>query len=395
MTQRNVVITQYKRTPIGNFGGSLAKMSPVNIGTHCLSNLVSEHPFLKDQTDLVIIGNVLSAGHGQNIARQTSIFSGINESTPAFTLNHVCGSGMQAIITASHYIQTGNADIVIAGGTESMSQSAFCMPSHRWGNKMGHDQLVDTMIKDGLWDAFDNTHMGITAENVAKKYNISREEQDEYAFNSHQKAIFAQEKGFFENEICPVKIKNKKKESVFSKDEFIRHDICKDKLASLRPVFDTNGSVTAGNSSGLNDGAAFVVLMSERKAKELNMPTNFSLKNSTTVGYSPSLMGVAPIKAINKLLKNVNKNVSDIDVFEINEAFASQSIAIKKELDLPSNKLNINGGAIALGHPIGASGTRITVSLLNKMFQTNANVGIAALCIGGGQSTSLLIENNN
>ncbi|MAQ64225.1 MAG: acetyl-CoA C-acyltransferase [Actinobacteria bacterium] len=389
---KKVFITDSKRTAITNFGGTLRDLSPVEIGVQCLEKILIDTPELKSKTDMVVIGNVLSAGHGQNIARQVAIKAGINQEIPAFTINHVCGSSMQAIITGMNYIQAGNADIVIAGGTESMSSAAFAMPNYRWENKMGHSLLIDTMIHDGLWDAFNDIHMGVTAENIAKQWKITRDQQDEFAFKSQQKASKAQKSGLFKDEIIPITIKTKKETKLIEDDEFIRHDISIEKLKKLKPAFNKEGTVTAGNASGLNDGACFVVLMSEEKAKELNQKTKIRIHEANMIGNDPKIMGVAPTEAITKLLKKTNHTVNDIDCFEINEAFAAQSIAIQNTLNIPEEKLNINGGAIALGHPIGASGARITTTLVHEMIREKLGTGIASLCIGGGQAISLMLK---
>ena len=393
MQIKRTFITDAKRTAITNFGGSFSALSPGDLGARCLKSLLIEYPFLKDETDFFISGNVLSAGHGQNVARQVALNGGLDQSVPAFGVNQVCGSGMQALILGLNYIQSGNADIVIAGGVETMSAAAHCVPNFRWGTKMGHASFVDTMISDGLWDAFNDIHMGITAENVAQKYNISRIQQDEFAFTSHEKASFAQKSGYFDSEIVPVEVLLKKELKKIQYDEFIRSDISLEKLSKLRPVFKKDGSVTAGNASGLNDGAAYVVLMSEEKAAEYQMKMKFECLESATVGYDPNYMGVAPIEAINKLIYKSNLNLNDIDLFEINEAFAAQSIAVKNELNIKDKKLNVAGGAIALGHPIGASGARIVVSLVHHLQRLDKKVGLASLCVGGGQATSLLIKN--
>ena len=389
---KKVFITDSKRTAITNFGGTLRDLSPVEIGVQCLEKILIDTPELKSKTDMVVIGNVLSAGHGQNIARQVAIKAGINQEIPAFTINHVCGSSMQAIITGMNYIQAGNDDIVIAGGTESMSSAAFAMPNYRWENKMGHSLLIDTMIHDGLWDAFNDIHMGVTAENIAKQWKITRDQQDEFAFKSQQKASKAQKSGLFKDEIIPITIQTKKETKLIEDDEFIRHDISIEKLKKLKPAFNKEGTVTAGNASGLNDGACFVVLMSEEKAKELNQKTKIRIHEANMIGNDPKIMGVAPTEAITKLLKKTNHTVNDIDCFEINEAFAAQSIAIQNTLNIPEEKLNINGGAIALGHPIGASGARITTTLVHEMIREKLGTGIASCGSGGGQAISLMLK---
>ena len=393
INRKKAYITSAKRTAITNFGGSFSSFNPGELGAKCLRQILSEFPFLVDETDFFISGNVLSAGHGQNIARQVAIKSGLNQNTPAFSINQVCGSGMQAIILGLNYIQSGNADIVIAGGVECMSAAAHCVMNSRWGSKMGHSKFVDTMITDGLWDVFNDIHMGTTAENVAQKFNVSRLAQDEFSYNSHIKAETAQKKGFFDSEIVPIDVSLKKEIKTIFKDEFIRPDINLEKLSKLRPVFDKNGSVTAGNSSGLNDGASFVVLMSEDKADYYDATMKLECLDHATVGYDPKYMGVAPIDCVMKNLSNSNLTVNDIDLFEINEAFAAQSIAVKNELNINDEKLNIAGGAIALGHPIGASGARIVVTLVHHLERTQKSLGLASLCVGGGQATSLLIKN--
>ncbi|MBI60619.1 acetyl-CoA C-acyltransferase [bacterium] len=388
---KKVFITDAKRSAITNFGGSLRQTSPVDLGANCLTALLELYPNLKTETDLVVVGNVLAAGHGQNIARQIAIKAGIHQHVPAFTLNHVCGSSMQAILIGMNYIQAGNADIVIAGGSESMSTAAFAIPNYRWENKMGHNLLIDTMIHDGLWDAFNDIHMGVTAENIASEWEISREEQDEFAFASQQKASKAQRAGVFVDEIIPLSIQQKKKTIHVDSDEFIRHDIDLKKLSELKPAFEKNGTVTAGNSSGLNDGASFVILMSEEKAKAMKQ-NNIYIQHTNSIGNDPKIMGFAPCKSIQKLLDQTNLVVNDIDLYELNEAFSAQSIAIQKSLNIPTNKLNVNGGAIALGHPIGASGARITTTLFHEMKRKKAELGIASLCIGGGQALSMLLK---
>ena len=389
---KKVFITHAKRSAITNFGGSLRSLGPVDIGTQVLKSILDQTPELKTETSMVIIGNVLSAGHGQNIARQVAYHAGIDVKVPSFTLNQVCGSSIQAIISGMHYILTDNADCVIVGGTESMSNAAYVLPNHRWENKMGHNLLIDTMIHDGLWDAFNDIHMGITAETIAKQWEISRKSQDEFALESQLKASKAQESGKFANEISPITVKSKRETHIIDADEFIRHDISLEKLNQLKPVFDKNGTITAGNASGLNDGSAFLVLMSEEKAKELNCNTDIEIVSSSITGNDPSIMGVAPIESINQLLKKSKLTLNDIDLIELNEAFAAQSIAVKQTLNIPDEKLNINGGAIALGHPIGASGARITTTLFHEMKKQQSTFGISSLCVGGGQGLSLLLK---
>lgn len=387
----SVVIVAAKRSAIGKFGGALSALSAVECGAQLLASLLNDLN-LKEQVDQLIVGNVLSAGLGQNVARQVAMKSGLSQSVPAFTVNQVCGSGLQSVMLAAQAIRCGDADCVIAGGVESMSNAPFVMNNHRWGQKMGSDTIVDTMVHDGLWDAFNDYHMGITAENVAKHYNISRDEQDAFALASQEKASKAQKEGRFKDEIQAIRIKNRKAEILFSEDEFIRHDASLEALNALRPVFDKEGSVTAGNASGINDGAAFVCVMSASKASELGLEPLAVVSHASMAANDPAMMGVAPILAIQKLLDAAQLSSSDIDLFEINEAFASQSIAIQKELGLDSATINVNGGAIALGHPIGASGTRILVTLIHEMNNAQASRAIASLCIGGGQANALLLE---
>lgn len=386
-----VVILEAKRSAIAKFGGALQGLSAVEMGVSCLSHMLSQGSELKE-IDNVIVGNVLSAGLGQNIARQIALGSGLAYSVPAFTVNQVCGSGLQALMLAAQSIKCGDADIVVAGGVESMSNAPYVLNQHRFGQKMGHDKLTDTLIQDGLWDAFNNYHMGITAENVAKKWQISRQEQDMFALASQQKASAAQKSGRFINEIIPIRIPSRKGDTVFEHDEYIRHESSFESLSSLKPAFDEQGSVTAGNASGINDGAAFLILASEQKAKALNLPILAFIDDFVSVGHDPAYMGVTPYIAIQKLLIKQQLTLSDIDLFELNEAFASQAIAIQKELNLDNMRLNVNGGAIALGHPIGASGARILVTLIHEMIKRDNRRGLASLCIGGGQANAVIIS---
>ncbi|RAP31644.1 acetyl-CoA C-acyltransferase [Candidatus Marinamargulisbacteria bacterium SCGC AG-343-D04] len=387
-----VYIVAAKRTCIGNFGGGLSSLSPVELGRQCVEDLLADHQGLKDSCDMLICGNVLGAGHGQNMARQIAIHSGIDESIPSFTLNHVCGSGLQAVMLAAQQIKCGDVDVVIAGGVESMSQAPYILKKQRFGSKLGHQQVLDSIIQDGLWDAFCDIHMGETAENVAKKWSISREEQDEFAFHSQQKAASARRNEVFRNEISPVEVRIKKDILLKEQDEFIREDTSLDTLSKLRPAFTKDGSVTAGNASGINDGAAFLVIISEKKMKELNLTPLVCINEYCSTGYDPALMGVAPLKGIETLLKKSHSSIGDVDLFEINEAFAAQSIVIQKELKIPKEKINVNGGAIALGHPIGASGARILVTLCHEMQRRSCHKGVASLCIGGGQSVSISVS---
>ena len=389
----NVVIVSAVRTAVGKFGGSLKDFNPGQLGSIVLKDVLKKADVLSDEIDEVIMGNVLSAGHGQNVARQASIWAGIPNGVSAYSVNKVCGSGLKSVILGAQSIMLEDADIVLAGGTESMSTSPYAVRKARWGAKMGNDELVDLMIYDGLWDIFNHYHMGITAENVAQKYNIRREEQDEFAAKSQNKAEDAIKSGKFKDEIVPVEIPQPKGNPIiFDNEEFPRFGTTKDILAKLKPAFKSDGTVTAGNSSGINDGAASVLLMSEDIAQEKGLEPLATIKSYATFGVSPDIMGIGPIYAIRKALDNANIDLSEIDLIELNEAFASQSIAVIRELGLDKDKVNVNGGAIALGHPIGASGTRILVTLLHEMKRRKSNYGLVGLCIGGGQGIAMVIK---
>ena len=391
---REVVVVGAKRTAIGSFLGSLSNMKATQMATFLTKQLMKITNIDSHLIDEVILGHVLQSAQGQNTARQVLINSSINENKSAFTVNMVCGSGLKAIELGFNSIKTHNSDIVVVGGTENMSLSPHALENTRFGYKMGNQTLIDTMIKDGLWCAFNNYHMGITAENLAKEYNISRQEQDEFAFHSHKKAIDAIHNGNFKDEILPINIKNKKSDSIsiFEEDEFVRKDISIEGLSKLRPAFIENGSVTAGNSSGINDGAAMLILTHKQKARELNLPILATLKSFANVGVNPKIMGIGAAFAAKKLLERNNLKIDDIELIEANEAFAAQSIATLRELKPKIERVNIHGGAIALGHPIGASGARILVSLINALRQKRKNLGLATLCIGGGQGISALVE---
>lgn len=389
---REVVVVGAKRTAIGSFLGSLSNMKATQMATFLTKQLMKITNIDSHLIDEVILGHVLQSAQGQNTARQVLINSNINENKSAFTVNMVCGSGLKAIELGFNSIKTHNSDIVVVGGTENMSLSPHALENTRFGYKMGNQTLIDTMIKDGLWCAFNNYHMGITAENLAKEYNISRQEQDEFAFHSHKKAIDAIHNGNFKDEILPINIKNKKSDSIFEEDEFVRKDISIESLSKLRPAFIENGSVTAGNSSGINDGAAMLILTHKQKARELNLPILATLKSFASVGVNPKIMGIGAAFAAKKLLERNNLKIDDIELIEANEAFAAQSIATLRELKPKIERVNIHGGAIALGHPIGASGARILVSLINALRQKRKNLGLATLCIGGGQGISALVE---
>lgn len=386
-----VVIVNAKRTAIGSFGGSLKDISPQVMGTKLIEQSLKEIGLSPCEIDEVIIGNVLSAGLGQNIARQMQIFSGIPEEKTAFCVNKVCGSSLKAIELGYQTIMLDNSQVIIAGGAENMSMSPYLATNMRYGARMGDTSLVDSVVHDGLWDIFNNYHMGITAENIAKQFSISREEQDEFALQSQLKAKKAQDSNRFQAEIVPISIQLKKETIEFKNDEFIKNTSL-ESLNKLKPAFEKEGSVTAGNSSGINDGASIVVLMSEQKAKNLGLKPLARIVSFGKAGCNPKTMGLGPVNATHNALKNANLQLSDIDIIELNEAFAAQSLGVIKSLGLDSKKVNLNGGAIALGHPIGASGARIVTTLLHEMQKQDARYALASLCIGGGQGISMIVE---
>ncbi len=387
-----VVIVSAVRTALGSFNGSLANVPAVELGSIVIKEALNRAGVTPDQVDEVIFGNVLQAGLGQNPARQASILAGIPDSVPAISINKVCGSGLRTVAFAAQSIISGDNDIVVAGGMENMSMAPFLLEKARWGYRMGDGKLVDSMIKDGLWDAFNDHHMGITAENVAEKYGISKEEQDVFSLNSQQKANAAIEKGLFKEEIVPVVIKGRKGDTIFDTDEFPKKDASAEGLAKLKPAFKKDGTVTAGNASGINDGAAALVMMSAKKAQELGLKPMAKVLANASAGVDPKIMGIGPIPASQKALKKANLTINDLDLIEANEAFAAQAIAVGKELAIDPSKLNITGGAVALGHPIGASGARILVTLLHGLKRENKKYGLATLCIGGGQGTATIVE---
>ncbi|AXP08783.1 acetyl-CoA C-acetyltransferase [Campylobacter hepaticus] len=387
-----VVIVAAKRSAIGSFLGSLKMLKPVDMVSDLSKNLISNLNLDASLVEELILGQVLQVGQGQNIARQALLKSGLKEDKTAFLVNMVCGSGLKAVELGFNSISLNHSSLLLAGGVENMSLSPFIVEHTRLGCKMGNQTLIDTMIHDGLWCALNDYHMGITAENLAKKYQISRKEQDEFAFNSHKKASKAIEKGYFNDEILALNIKNKNNEVLFKEDEFVRKDISLEKLSKLPPVFDKEGSVSAGNSSGINDGAAMLMLASREKAKELALPILASIKSFCSVGVDSSIMGIGAAFATKELLRKNKLELKDIDLIEMNEAFAAQSIACIRELKVDEEKVNIHGGAIALGHPIGASGARILISLIYALRQYKKNLGLATLCIGGGQGISVLVE---
>jgi acetyl-CoA C-acetyltransferase len=389
----DIVIVAAARTAVGKFGGTLAKTPASELGATVIKALLERAQLGGEQINEVILGQVLQAGVGQNAARQAVIKSGLPQAVPAFTINKVCGSGLKAVMLAAQAIRDGDSDIVIAGGQENMSLSPHVLNGSRDGQRMGDWKLVDTMIVDGLWDAYNQYHMGITAENVAKKYGITREAQDALALASQQKAAAAQESGRFRDEIVPVSIAQKKGDPiVFAADEFINKKTSAEALAGLRPAFDKAGSVTAGNASGLNDGAAGVVVMSAAKAAALGLKPLARIASYASAGLDPAIMGMGPVPAARKALERAGWKPADLDLLEINEAFAAQACAVHQEMGWDTSKVNVNGGAIAIGHPIGASGCRILVTLLHEMVKRDAKRGIASLCIGGGMGVALTVE---
>ena len=391
---KEVVVVAAKRTATGSFQGSLANQPATTLGASVIRALIEENNIPVEAVEQVIMGQVLTAGCGQNPARQSALLAGLPVSVNALTINKVCGSGLKAVHLAMQAIQCGDAEMIIAGGQENMSLAPHIHTNSRTGQRLGHSEIKDSLIHDGLWDAYYNIHMGITAENVAKEYGITRSQQDEFALQSHQRANLAQCNGFFNNEIVPVECLQKGKESVFfDKDEGIRVTSLS-KLSSLNPVFRKNGSVTAGNSSTLNDGAAAILLCSREKALQLNLPVIASLGNFSNTGISPDIMGAAPIQAIQKCLRKQNWKASELDVLESNEAFAAQALAVLNSVGVHPDKVNPSGGAIALGHAIGASGCRILVTLIHYMNRNQLNKGIAALCIGGGEGVALAVTTN-
>jgi acetyl-CoA C-acetyltransferase len=391
---KEIVIASAARTAIGNFGGSLAPLSATELGVIAAKEAIRRAGISASDLSETIIGNILSAGLGQNVARQIAIKSGIPDTAPAMTINKLCGSGLRAVSMAAQFIMLGDADVVLAGGTESMSNAPYLLMQGRNGYRMGHGQVMDSMILDGLTDSFNNYHMGITAENIAEQWKISREEQDQFAVESQNKAEAAQKAGRFTDEIVPVSIPQRKGDPIIvDTDEFPRHGLTIDKLSTLKPAFKKDGTVTAGNASGINDGASMLIVMSADKAAQLEIKPLARIISYGNAALDPSIMGYAPVPATLAALKKAGLTINDIDLIEANEAFAAQSIAVVRDLHLDPKKVNVNGGAIALGHPIGASGARILTTLIYEMKRRNLNRGLATLCIGGGQGTALIIEN--
>ena len=389
---REVVIVGAARTPVGAFGGSLANVSAVDLGVVAAKEAIKRANISADMIDEVLIGNILSAGLGQNVARQVAIHAGIPETTPAMAINKLCGSGLRTVIMGAQFIALGDADVILAGGIESMSNAPYLLPNYRFGQKMGNAEAVDSMTYDALTDVFNQYHMGVTAENIAEQWDISREKQDEFALDSQLKAEKAQLEGRFADEIVPVEYKRRGKTILVDQDEHPRHGLTIDQLTKLRPAFKENGTVTAGNASGINDGGAMLVLMSKEKADELGLETLATIKSYGNAALDPKIMGYGPVPATRKALAKAGLSIDDIDLMEVNEAFAAQSLAVLKDLELNPEKVNVNGGAIALGHPVGASGARILVTLLYEMKRRDAKTGLATLCIGGGQGTALIVE---
>ncbi|HEL1563378.1 TPA: acetyl-CoA C-acetyltransferase [Streptococcus suis] len=389
---KKVAIVSAYRSAIGSFGGSLKDIEIADLGAQVLETALTNKNIPADSVDEVIFGNVLSAGQGQNIARQIAIRAGIPQTASAYAVNKVCGSGLKSVLLAAQSIMLGDNDVVVAGGIEIMSQAPYLSKTSRFGSKFGHITLEDSMLTDGLTDAFNDYHMGITAENVAEHYQVSRAEQDAFTYSSQEKAAKAIAEGRFVDEIVPIRLKNRKGETIFATDEYPRLTPI-EKLATLRPSFKKDGTVTAANASGINDGCAVLVLMSDEKASELNIQPLAYIEAYATSGLDPAYMGLGPITASKKALQKLNKTVEDIDLFELNEAFAAQSIPVVKQLGIDPVKVNVNGGAIALGHPIGASGSRILVTLIHELIKQEKELGLCSLCIGGGQGISLIVSN--
>ena len=387
----DVFITAANRTGVGSFSGSLSSLQAHDLGKIVIEDTLKKSLVQPDEVDEVILGQVLTAGTGQNPARQASVNAGIAKETPAWIVNQVCGSGLRTVALGFQAIKNQDANIIIAGGQESMSQSPHCMHL-RSGTKMGDSKMIDTMIKDGLWDAFNGYHMGTTAENVAEKFQITREQQDEFAYNSQLKASKAKAAGLFKDEITPVEIVSRKETTIFDQDEYIKDNVQLEKLASLRPAFSKEGSVTAANASGNNDGAAALTLMSEKELTKRNIEPMAKIVSWASVGVDPSIMGTGPIPSVRKALDKAGWSINDLDLIESNEAFAAQGCAVNKDLGWDTSKVNVNGGAIAIGHPIGASGARILVTLLHQMKRQDAKKGLATLCIGGGMGIALCVE---
>jgi acetyl-CoA C-acetyltransferase len=392
----NAVIVSAVRTPVGTFGGYFKDVSATELGIHAVKAALERAQLAADEVDEVVLGCVLQAGLGQNPARQASIGAGVPKEVPATTINMLCGSGLKSVAIASQMIRAGDVDVVVAGGMENMSRAPYLMPAGRYGARMGDAKLIDSMIHDGLWDAFNDIHMGITAENLAEQYGIGREEQDEFAARSQQKAEQAVQGGVFKDEIVPIEVPAKGGPKLVENDEHPRPGTTAEALAKLRAAFRKDGgTVTAGNASGVNDGAAAIVVMSEAKASERGLQPFGTVESYASVGVEPKIMGIGPVPAVRKALSRAGLDLKDIDLVELNEAFAAQSLAVLRELEIEPERINVHGGAIALGHPIGASGGRILVTLLHEMRRRNAERGLATLCVGGGQGQAAIIRNGN
>ena len=390
---REVVIASAVRTALGSFGGSLKSVPAPELGAIVIKEAIKRAGINAEQVEEVVMGNVIQAGLGQNAARQAALKAGLPNEVPAMTINKVCGSGLRSVALAAQAIKAGDADVIVAGGMENMSAAPYVLDKARWGQRMGDGKLVDTMIKDALWDAFNDYHMGVTAENIAKQWGLTREMQDEFAANSQAKAEAAIKSGRFKDEIVPVVIPQRKGEPVvFDTDEFPRFGTTAEKLAKLKPAFIKDGTVTAGNASGINDGASAFVIMSAEKAEELGVKPLAKIVSYGSKGLDPAIMGYGPFHATKKALEVANLTIDDMDLIEANEAFAAQSLAVAKDLNFDMSKVNVNGGAIALGHPVGASGARILTTLLYEMEKRDAKKGLATLCIGGGMGTALIVE---
>ncbi|MFA9407715.1 MAG: acetyl-CoA C-acetyltransferase [Candidatus Dadabacteria bacterium] len=393
---QKIVICEPLRTAIGSFGGTLKDTSTAKLGSTVVKEILARTGINPKEIDDCIMGNILSAGQGMNISRQVALESGLPVETPAITINRACGSGVQSVVFAAQAIKAGDAEAIIAGGVENMNLAPYYLTKARYGYRMGvpKDEIVDGMVYDALWDIFNDYHMGVTAENLAEKYDISREEQDEFAFNSQSKCKAAMDSGRFKDEIVPVLIPQRKSDPVaFEIDEHPRGDTTIETLSKLKPAFKKDGTVTAGNASGINDGASAVLVTSEEKAKEIGIKPFASIVSYAVAGVDPSIMGIGPVPAIQKALDKAGLSLQDIDLFELNEAFAAQSLAVLRDLPIPQDKLNVNGGAIALGHPVGASGTRILVTLLHEMKKRkDVRLGLASLCIGGGMGIAIIVE---
>lgn len=394
MTKQDVVIVSASRTAIGSFGGSLASISAPQLGAIVIKDVLNKAKVKPEDVDEVMMGNVLQAGLGQNTARQAAIGAGLPDHVPAMTINKVCGSGLKTVHLAAQAILAGDAEIIVAGGMENMSQAPYVTMEARNGFRMGNKTIVDSMINDGLWCAFNDYHMGITAENIVERYDLTRQAQDEFAAESQKRAAAAIEAGKFKEEIVPVEVPQRRGEPVvFDTDEYVRGSTTVEKLGNLRPAFKKDGTVTAGNASGINDGAAAVLVMSREKAEELGIKPLASIVANASAALDPAVMGLGPVPSTKKVLEKANLSVEDIDLVEANEAFSAQSLAVVEDLGFDANKVNVNGGAIALGHPIGASGTRILVTLLHEMKRRNDTYGLATLCIGGGQGVATIVKN--